>query len=448
MKLDAPVNANYCATVIKVERLVELPGLDNLVAIPMFGMQALVSKDTRVGDIGLLFPAEVQLSEEYARLNDLHRHADRNADPDKVGYLEDNRRVRAIKLRGHRSDALFMPLSSVQPLQALPAGTLLQAVFTVGETFDRIGDHEVCRKYERPYKSPRPGHEQRKKIRRVEEKMFPEHFETPQYLRVDRNFDPDREVVITQKIHGTSIRVGNVLVKRRLSLLEKLAHRFGVKVQEMEYATVYGSRKVIKDATDPEQMHYYEHDLWSEAGAKLVPELPRGYIVYAELIGFTGSKPIQKHYTYRHLPGQYSLYVYRVTTVNEQGVVSDLSWDAIKQFCQSLGLDVVPELVRMKPGVLTMPHDMNIERPGQHVYDMFLDRNFSQSAGAYMDGIKWGNAIPLSDDSPCDEGICIRQEAQPPLIAKLKSPLFLQHETKMLDDEKAEDMEAVGAANS
>ena len=47
-----------------------------------------------------VFPAEVQLSGEYARFNNLHRHGNLNADQGQAGYLEDNRRVRALKFRG------------------------------------------------------------------------------------------------------------------------------------------------------------------------------------------------------------------------------------------------------------------------------------------------------------------------------------------------------------
>lgn len=32
-----------------------------------------------------------------------------------------------------------------------------------------------------------------------------------------------------------------------------------------------------------------------------------------------------------------------------------------------------------------------------------------------------------------DEGVCLRVEGITPLVVKAKSPLFLQHETKMLD---------------
>ena len=114
MKLIPPANPNYAATVIRVKNLVPLANCDNVVGLPLMGMQAIVGKDTKVDDLGILFPTEVQLSEEYLRFNNLYRHTELNADPNaKAGYFEYNGRVKSMKFRGHRSDAFFMPLESL-----------------------------------------------------------------------------------------------------------------------------------------------------------------------------------------------------------------------------------------------------------------------------------------------------------------------------------------------
>src|SRR5688572_24629984 len=115
MKLEAPENPNYAANIERVRNLVPLEGLDNLVAVPLLGYQALVSKDTPIDELAVLFTAESQLSLEYAYENNLHRHGDLNKIESEQGYLEDNRRVKAIKLRGHNSNALLMPLASLRP---------------------------------------------------------------------------------------------------------------------------------------------------------------------------------------------------------------------------------------------------------------------------------------------------------------------------------------------
>src|SRR5689334_22227169 len=109
MKFQAPANTNYAATVVTIKNIIPLENCDNIVATSLFGFQAITSKDTTVGTTGIVFPAECQLSDEFCKQNNLYRHGEFNVDHGKAGYLEDNRRVRAIKFRGHRSDCLFMP---------------------------------------------------------------------------------------------------------------------------------------------------------------------------------------------------------------------------------------------------------------------------------------------------------------------------------------------------
>jgi hypothetical protein len=429
MKLEAPENPNYAATIVRIRAIIDpLPNSDNLVGVPVMGMQAVVGRgDFQVGDLAVLLPTECQLSEEFARLNNLHRHAELNDDTEKPGYLEDNRRVRAIRLRGNVSNALVLPISCLNY-------TAHGDFFDESDVFDKLGDHEICRKYVIKTREPRGMQARTKTEPRVDAKLFPEHFDSPNYFRVDRTIDREAHAVVTQKLHGTSIRIGNTLVKRDLTLVERLLKRFGVRVQETEYAPVYGSRKVIKDANNPNQNHFYDHDLWSEYGKKLDGLVPEGYIVYGELIGWAGESPIQKNYTYHLGRGACELYVYRVATVNPKGVTSDLSWEAVKQFCAENGLKHVPELW----------NGPTYEVP--ELLEELLDTKFYgddvllEGAWLYL-----SRALPLAPTSPCDEGVCIRIEARVPEIYKAKSPAFLEHETKLLDKGE-EDLESAEAA--
>lgn len=419
MKLEAPENANYAATVVALTRIVPLENCDNVVGTPLLGFQAIVGKDSQLGDLGVVFPAEVQLSGEFASVNNLHRHTNLNSDQTKAGYLEDNGRVKALKFRGHRSDCLFMPLSSL----AYTGADISQ--LQPGDTFDVLNGHPICRKYVIKRANPGISRVQKNKVKifkRVDEKFLPEHYDTDNFFRNSDTIKPDQHVVVTQKIHGTSIRIGNTIVKRKLGWLEKLAKRLGVAVQETEFDNVYGSRKVIKDVNNPGQQHYYGTDIWSEEGKKLDGLVPENFIVYGELIGWTkDGAPIQKNYTYGVPEGTCELYVYRVAFVNGQGRVVDLTWDQLVEFCLDLGLKHVPELWR--------------GRMADFIADVesYLDRKLN--AGGFP------TAVPLAKESPCDEGVCIRVDGLVPYILKAKSPAFLRHETKMLDQE-AVDMEA------
>lgn len=408
MKLAPPKNPNYAATVVAVKSITPLANCDNVVGTPLLGYQAIVSKDTEVGDIGIVFTAETQLSDEFAQVNNLYRHAEKNNRPDQKGYLEDNRRIKAMKFRGHRSDALFMPLSSLAY-----AGSDWTNLLP-GDTFDYLNGHEICRKYE--VKTKTPGTQNTPKASRVEEKFFPKHFDTENFFKNFDGIDPGAFITVTQKIHGTSLRVGNIPVARKLSWLERLAKRFGVKVTETEYAMVYGSRNMTKDSNNPAQAHYYDSDIWTYQG-RVFDGIPEGYLVFAEIVGWTpDGAPIQKGFTYGLDCRESEVYVYRVAQVNSQGITVDLSWGQVKEFCAKYNFKVVPELWA----------GMNAARTADEFAEDFLDQKFH---------LRYSNAVPLSGDSPCDEGVCIRIEGMTPKVYKAKSPKFLQHETKMIDKE-------------
>lgn len=218
MKLGPPVNNNYAAVIVRVNTLVELEGLDNLVGAPILGHQALTQRDgTQVGDLKIVFTAETQLNEDFCAINNLYRDEALNKSQEEKGYLEKTRRIRALKLRGHVSNALLMPLSSLA-YTGIDVTQLKE-----GDTFDHLNGYDICQKYEIPVR--RSGSHAKSKVerafRRVDRRLFPEHLETSQYWRSKHELKPGREVVVTQKIHGTSWRGGRVPVLRELSWLER-----------------------------------------------------------------------------------------------------------------------------------------------------------------------------------------------------------------------------------
>lgn len=428
MKYDVIKNNNYVATVIRVAALADLEGLDNLKAIQVFGMQALVSKDTEIGTVGVLFSTEVQLSEEFARENNLHRHSNLNVDPTESGYLEDNRRVKALKLRGHRSDSLFMPLSAFKYLKVKPED------FEVGDVFDSINGHEILKKY--VIKEPRENTAQAK-IRRVDLKVFPLHIDSENYWRNADKIPQGAPIVVTQKLHGTSVRYGKVPVADELTWFEKLKTKLSKKVgtPNFTYKFVVGSRMVVKsidyEAESAGKQHFYAEDLWSRyAKEKNLGDLiPDGYIVYGELVGFTpDGAPIQKDYTYEAADKEAALYIYRVATVTPSGVVVDLSWPATKAFAAGIGVKTVPELVTSLHADFTANDWIDT-----NYYNDWSDNEY----GSFVDV-----PVRLSSAKMVDEGVCVRYDGPNGIyILKAKSPIFLGHESKMLD-ENAADLES------
>jgi len=435
LKLDKPINENYAAVVVEVKALRELENCDNVQGLSVFGLQAIVDKSVKVGDIGLFFPAETQLSEEFAKMNNLHRHTDRNADPNEKGYFEDNRRVKALRFRGHASNAFFIPLSALNYLYELvPVKDWAGFHPAPGDTFDKIGDHEICRKY--VLKEPGVNRGPSAKIKRVDLKVFPVHIDTDNYWRNSDKIPSDAEVIITQKLHGTSGRWGKVPVTQDLTWLEKIARKLGVRVADKQTQLVAGSRMVVKSIDgelEEGKNHFYLTDLWSEWGKKLHDLIPDNFIVYGELVGWTSDQtPIQKDYTYDLEPGQSELYIYRVAVVTEAGRTVDLSWNQVKEFAFETGLKHVPEFTRVR-------HE-------DFVVDSFIDSRFyddwsDNEAGSFTD-----TPVRLSNIKTVDEGVVVRYDGpQGVYLLKAKSPIFLGHETAMLDAE-AVDIEAEEAS--
>lgn len=286
-------NPNYAARIIEVKNLTTLEGLDNLRGVPIDGFQALVSNEVQVGDVLVVFPAESQIEDWFLHKFNLYRHGDKNFDQGAKGYIEDNRRVKAIRLRGHHSNALAMDAAVIGATKA-----------DVGTLFDTVDGVLLSQKYELPVKGGSLGKSaQEKAWKRVDKTFLPEHIDTENYWRNAHNIGPDEFVTVTQKLHGTSIRIGNTIVKRKPTWKDKIASFFGVPVSLTGYDVVFGSRKVIKDVNNPNQNHFYTTDIWSKEGAKYADLIPQNVVVYGELIGWTGDGPIQQGYTY-NVPGK------------------------------------------------------------------------------------------------------------------------------------------------
>lgn len=412
MKIEI-TNSNYAATVVQIDELHPVDGLDNLMAYNKFGYQALVSKETEIGTVGILFPPESQLSDAYARINNLYRKSDKNVDHSQTGYLEDTRRVKAIKLHGVRSDALFMPLSSLLSF----CGSLDE--LKVGDSFNTLDGHDICTKYVLKQPTAHAQGVKYPKFTRVDNVSFPLHIETDNYMRNKDKLNDDDFVTVTQKLHGTSWRGGLIPVRREFGWKDRVAQFFGVRVAETEHDYVYGSRRVIKGGIEK---GYYEDDIYTIIGKSVEKKLPKDYMFFGEIIGFTPSgAEIQKSYTYGQFEGFMQLYIYRIAHVVD-GDVIDLSWDQVKQMCERLDLNTVPELWR-----------------GYHkdfVPEQWIDKRFKDEG--------YTQALPLSGSKKLkDEGVVVRKEGILPTVLKHKSPEFLGYETKMLDS-GVEDTESMG----
>ena len=133
---------SYSGFVVKVKDIKPIEGADKLNTCRVFDSTVVVDKTINENDLYIYFPTDGQLSKEYCEYNNLLRKKDENGN-NIGGFLDpDKRNVKAIKLRGERSDGLVMPLSSLDYISKD-----LKDILVVGDQITVLDGKEICRKY-------------------------------------------------------------------------------------------------------------------------------------------------------------------------------------------------------------------------------------------------------------------------------------------------------------
>ena len=214
--------SEHVGYVVKIAELNPHSNADRLQIATIFGASVIVGLDVKVGDLGVYFPIDLQLSEEYCAQNNLVRKKDENGN-NIGGYLEpDKRNIRAMKLRGEKSEGLFMPLESLAYTG--------ETKFEVGQKIEILNGHEICRKYIPKGNSGVPhvkdGNRTRKRSVPIAP-LFAEHADTEQLAYNLDAFRPGDLVEITLKMHGTSGRTGYLpkFQKYKRTIWDKILRR-------------------------------------------------------------------------------------------------------------------------------------------------------------------------------------------------------------------------------
>lgn len=390
----------YEAIIVELKNIREHPDADKVNLVTIFGNQVVIGKDYKEGDIGLFFEVDTQLSKEFCYYNNLYRDPSKNLDPEKSGYFEDNRRVRAQTFRGEKSEGFFVPLNYLNYLLIgkieVPV-TLEYLGISIGDAFNSLYGQEICKKYVNPRTKRSRPQDAKKALMKDLAPLFKEHFDTEQYFKeIERNPEVIKEgdiIYITEKLHGTSLRVANGLVirRRRTNFLERffLGKDDYVLEKQMDYKFIVGSRKVIKsiDEKPITEGGFYNTDIWSIAAQQFKDNLYKGETIYAEIVGYLpDGAPIMGSHSNEKLKSflskeQYKefiklygdtttfeygcstqqgtdtesgkwgyefpifkVFVYRITMTNEDGITYDLSWEQVKKRCKELGVEYVPEV--------------------------------------------------------------------------------------------------------
>lgn len=343
------------------------PNADKLALATANGFQVIVSKDTEDKAIGVFFMADTQLSHELCMEAGLYRKHPETQEP-LGGYLEANRRVTSMKLRGEISEGLWLPLERLD---------FLKESFSLGDLVGVVNGHTVAQKYIPQHVRTRmERNAQGKKGKKAVEVEFPtflKHYDTSQLRMNLGKVTPGALCIVTEKLHGTSARSGYL---KRETELQPPWWKFWAKPRKVvSYDRVYGSRNVAYfNDKAPVSANPDEHGQSLKLNYRWICDqdldLHKGETVYYEIVGYEGNErpimgrhslgktdPVHKEirqqygvdsvvYDYGCKPGEWEMYVYRITMTNEDGVVTELSWDQVRGRCATLGVKHVPEIYR------------------------------------------------------------------------------------------------------
>ena len=388
----------YTAYVTELKNVRKHPNADRLLLGDCFGNTVCVNLNYSEGQVGVYFPTDGQLSMEFAKVNNLLRLKDENGN-NIGGYMDpEKRNVKAIKLRGEKSDGLFLPLTCLESF-----GDISQ--LKIGDRIDVFNGHEICKKYipRGKKRNGGPVGNKTRKKRVATAPLFMEHADTEQLAYNLSAFREGDDFEITLKMHGTSQRTGylpvfkgfkndfwgrimnNVNPERKMGKLAyKLYNRaFDYATPIYDWGYVTGTRRTVLEDYDG---GYYGSNTFREDHSKFFEgKLWKGETVYYEVVGFTSDgKPIMSEcnnkklndedfikqygettvFSYGCAPlgfedvpvyvedmedayvrtekPQSMLYVYRMTMTNEDGDVIEYTPHFMRYRCEQMGANVVP----------------------------------------------------------------------------------------------------------
>ena len=413
----------YCGYITRLKNVRKHSNADRLQLADCFGNTVIVGLDYTEGQLGVYFPVDGQLSEEFCKVNDLVRRKDENGNP-AGGYLDpDKRNIKAMKLRGEKSDGLFMPITCL-------ANFTTVSDLKEGDTVTQYGDVEICRKYIPKRKSGAYyGGGKNGKAKASFAPTFFEHVDTDQLAYHLGDFKHGDVVELTLKMHGTSGRtgylplvvghedsygcwLGNAIAKLSARLRGKPdpePRHDGPEITKYGYVT--GTRRVVLDNTH-DGGYYDDNSFRLRMAKKFEGKLHKGETVYYEIVGFVNeltpilasvknSKIKDKEFSKQYgeetvfsygcvpygdwdwdtqdssgdVPPRCEVYVYRMTQVNEDGDVFEMSPEQMRLRCDQMGVKYVPVFEKF----------MIPEHPGEVLTDKAGDTDYGVcSPGEYV----------------------------------------------------------------
>jgi len=427
--------SNYTAIIAKIDNTLPIVGADKIQIAKVLGESVVVSKDAKIGDIGVFFCAGTQLSTEYCHHNNLFRDASKNYYTSESGFFEDSRRVRAQPFLKVKSEGYFADLSSLRF-----AGDFSK--LKLGDKFEELNGVKICNKYlnEKAIKAIKE--QKNKPAKKKLIPFFKEHVESEQYKYNTHKLEVGNVISIQSKRHGTSGRYGYLSSIKKLPKWKQWINKIIPVFPTEEYEYVVGTRRTVLN--DPEKEGFHGSEAYRyEVMEQLKPYLSKGMTIYVEIVGYVNGKSVMPSHSTKDLKnkefskkygdtvvykygcpeGTYKFHVYRVTLTTEDGNSIDLTQQQLVRWCADRGLDPAHDLV--PPFV----YDGDVEKLNALVEEL-TERPDTLTEDYH-------------DPSHPSEGVIVRVDrwTQTPLFLKSKSYVFKVMEG--IASEKEVDIEEV-----
>lgn len=416
------INLNYAAKIVKLSNERKHSNADRLKIFVIDFQNIITDLSYKNDDIVIYFPVECKININF--ISFINGFSDSNLNKDKTikGFFNNkNARVKAIRLRGERSQGFIVKLEDIERFFNS------KIEYELNEEFDMIGSTIICEKYilERNNQSNlKSNNKINKRVSRIIDNQFRFHNDTANLRRNIDNINPYHLIGIHYKKHGTSLVVANVLVKKKLNWFNLILKYIGINIKDVEYDIVISSRKVIKNEYEEKKHeHYYGSDIWSEAAKRIKEYIPKGFTLYCEILGFTPSgEPIQDQFDYGCNQNEFKIYVYRITFTNVDGIVIELDDYQIQEYCSKYNLNYSDTFLYYGYAKDLYP-ELNTEQHWRENFIANLERDYNNK-----------NCWMCKNNVP-EEGIILRKMNLFDYEAyKLKSANFLEFETKQLDN--------------
>lgn len=283
--------------------------------------RVIVGMNSKVGDTGIFFYPDCQLSKKFMQEHELKSSSFKNC------------RVRVSRFKGEWSEGLFIPMDASE------VESIWGDKYELGES---LPEHtNVYTVYEPVIKIPTISSNQAGgKFKRGSLPTFPMHFDTEQFRShlkdFENKFRDGWDISISLKVHGSSGRTGYVRVPSEPNIFEKtklfFMKAFHVSTKNYRnsldekyffvpgnYEIVNGSRRVILTEEKIKEDSGFHSSSFRDRTSYFRDFIEKDVVVFYEILGWESldksimAKGPSGHYDYGIPNGEFAIQVYRIT---------------------------------------------------------------------------------------------------------------------------------------